>query len=199
MRGIRAAAVLAWLPLVACASLPETRTTVPSTVLTDTGGPTLGRTVPATLTRLDAPTGIRLLQHGPDAFLARLALVRAAERSIDAQYYIWQPDITGRLLISAVLRAADRGVRVRLLVDDFGAAANDRDLSILDQHPQVEVRLFNPVARRSARTLSMAGDFARVNRRMHNKSLTADNQFTIVGGRNIGDEYFEAGLGLFLP
>ena len=195
LRGAVAALVL--LALAACASLPETRTTVPSTVLADTAGTALGRTVPVTLAGLNAPTGIHLLQHGPDAFLARLALVRAAERSIDAQYYIWQPDITGRLLISALLRAADRGVRVRLLIDDFGAAANDRDLLMLDQHPDVEVRLFNPVANRSRRTLSMAGDFARANRRMHNKSLTADNRITIVGGRNIGDEYFEAGQGLF--
>ena len=191
------AALMLLLSLPACASLPQTRTTVPSTVITDTAGTSFGRTLPARVATLNAPTGIHLLQHGPDAFLARLALVRAAERSIDAQYYIWQNDTTGRLLISAVLRAADRGVRVRLLIDDFGSAANDRDLLMLDQHANIEVRLFNPVANRSRRTLSMAGDFARVNRRMHNKSLTADNQLTIVGGRNIGDEYFEAGQGLF--
>jgi putative cardiolipin synthase len=146
---------------------------------------------------LNAPSGVHLLEHGPSAFLARLAMVRAAERTIDAQYYIWQPDTTGRMLIAGLLRAADWGVRVRLLIDDFGSAANDRDLLLLDQHPNIEVRLFNPVANRSRRTLGMAGDFARLNRRMHNKSLTVDNQLTIVGGRNIGDEYFEAGQGLF--
>ena len=187
----------ALLSLSACASLPATRTTAPSTVIADTADTTLGRITPETMARLNAPAGVHLMPHGPDAFLARLALVRAAERSIDAQYYIWQRDVTGRLLIAGLLRAADRGVRVRLLIDDFGSAANDRDLLMLDQHANVEVRLFNPIANRSRRTLSMAGDFARVNRRMHNKSLTADNHITIIGGRNIGDEYFEAGQGLF--
>ena len=183
--------------LSACASLPETRTTVPSTVITDTADTALGRRLPTTLAALNAPGGVHLLPDGPSAFLARLAMVRAAERSIDAQYYIWQRDTTGRMLIAELLRAADRGVRVRLLIDDFGSAANDRDLLILDQHANIEVRLFNPIANRSRRTLSTTGDFARVNRRMHNKSLTVDNRLTIVGGRNIGDEYFEAGQGLF--
>ena len=94
--------------------------------------------------------------------------------------------------MDALLRAADRGVRVRLLIDDVGSAANDTGLLVLDGHPNVEVRLFNPLPRvpRAARHGSF--DFSRTNRRMHNKSFTADNQVTIVGGRNIGDEYFEA-------
>jgi len=91
-----------------------------------------------------------------------------------------------------MVRAADRGVRVRLLIDDLGTAANDVHLLLLDQHSDIEVRLFNPIAARSARALGTLADFGRVNRRMHNKSFTADNQATIVGGRNIGDEYFEA-------
>ena len=90
------------------------------------------------------------------------------------------------------MRAADRGVRVRLLIDDVGASPDDRTLLLLDAHPNIEVRLFNPISSRSVKALSMISDFSRVNRRMHNKSITADNQMTIVGGRNIGDEYFEA-------
>ena len=186
---------LAWLlPLLlaACASLPTERAAEPSYVLTDTAGTALGRHAAKALAGLQRPNGVHLMQRGQDAFLARLALAELAERSIDAQYYIWHKDQTGQLLVSALLRAADRGVRVRVLIDDVGSAANDMGLLVLDGHPNIEVRLFNPVASRSARMLGMLFDFSRTNRRMHNKSFTADNQFTIVGGRNIGDEYFEA-------
>lgn len=187
-------AFLPLLPLAvaACASLPTERTAMPSYALADTGGTTLGRHSARALASLQGPNGVHLMLRGQDAFLARLALADLAERSIDAQYYIWHGDQTGRLLLAALLRAADRGVRVRVLIDDVGSAANDMGLLLLDAHPNVEVRLFNPVASRSARRLGLLFDFARTNRRMHNKSFTADNQFTIVGGRNIGDEYFEA-------
>ena len=144
------------------------------------------------MTELNGPSGINLIPRGPDAFLARLTLVDLAERSLDLQYYRWQDDTVGKLLIGAVMRAADRGVRVRLLIDDVGASPDDRTLLLLDAHPNIEVRLFNPIASRSVKALWMISDFSRVNRRMHNKSITADNQMTIVGGRNIGDEYFEA-------
>ena len=144
------------------------------------------------MSELKGPSGIRLLPRGPDAFLARLTLVDLAERSLDLQYHLWHDDTVGRLLLGAVMRAADRGVRVRLLVDDVGTAPDDRTLLALDAHPNIEVRLFNPIATRSVKALWMLSDFSRVNRRMHNKSITADNQITIVGGRNIGDEYFEA-------
>jgi cardiolipin synthase C len=187
--------VLPWLmplALAACASLPTERAATPSYALTDTADTTLGRYAANDLAGLQGPNGVHLMFRGQDAFLARMALAELAERSLDAQYYIWHGDQTGRLLIEALLRAADRGVRVRLLIDDVGSAANDMGLLLLDRHPNVEVRLFNPLASRSARMLGMMFDFARTNRRMHNKSFTADNQFTIVGGRNIGDEYFEA-------
>jgi putative cardiolipin synthase len=144
------------------------------------------------MAELNGPSGINLMPDGPDAFLARLTLVDLAERSLDLQYYIWHDDTVGKLLIGAVMRAADRGVRVRLLIDDVGASPDDRTLLLLDAHPNIEVRLFNPISSRSARGLWMISDFSRVNRRMHNKSITADNQLTIVGGRNIGNEYFEA-------
>ena len=183
---------LALLTLAGCASLPKARTITPSHALADTSETTLARVAARALGELQGPSGVHLMSRGPDAFLARLALVAAAERSLDAQYYIWHGDTTGRLLVSAVLGAADRGVRVRLLIDDVGSAPKDENLRLLDTHPNVEVRLFNPIASRDRRRLGMAGDFSRTNRRMHNKSFTADNQVTIVGGRNIGDEYFEA-------
>ena len=121
-----------------------------------------------------------------------MLLAEVAERSLDVQYYIWHDDLTGRLFANALLRAADRGVRVRILVDDVGTRANDETLLALDAHPQVEIRLFNPVASRSFRGLGMLTDFTRTNRRMHNKAFVADNQRAVLGGRNIGDEYFEA-------
>src|SRR4051794_16700927 len=176
-----------------CASLPKNHTCSPSSALADTAASTsLGRVAARRMTELNGPSGINLMPSGPDAFLARLTLVDLAERSLDLQYYIWHDDTVGRLLLAAVMRAADRGVRVRLLVDDVGTAPDDRTLLLLDAHPNIEVRLFNPISSRSARALWMISDFSRVNRRMHNKSITADNQMTIVGGRNIGDEYFQA-------
>jgi cardiolipin synthase C len=180
------------LALAACATLPTERSATPSYALTDTADTTLGRHAERALAGLQGPNGVHLMSRGQDAFLARLVLADTAERSLDAQYFIWHGDATGQLLIAAFLRAADRGVRVRVLIDDVGSAPNDSRLLLLDHHPNVEVRLFNPLASRSARSAGMMLDFARTNRRMHNKSFTADNQLTIVGGRNIGDEYFEA-------
>jgi putative cardiolipin synthase len=108
------------------------------------------------------------------------------------QYFIWNKDMAGKVLLEHLFRAADRGVRVRLLLDDLGTMPTDAVLLAIDSHPNIEVRMFNPVALRSPRMLGMVADFGRINKRMHNKSFTADGQVSIVGGRNIGDEYFEA-------
>jgi cardiolipin synthase C len=132
------------------------------------------------------------LASAREAFAARMLLAQTAHRSLDVQYYIWRQDMSGTLLLDALLRAADRGVRVRLLLDDINTAGLDETLSALDSHPNMEVRLFNPFAIRRHRWLGYVSDFSRLNRRMHNKSFTADNQVTIVGGRNVGDEYFDA-------
>jgi putative cardiolipin synthase len=121
-----------------------------------------------------------------------MLLAQAAERSLDIQYYIWKQDTTGTLLFQELLNAAERGVRVRLLLDDNSTSGLDKILAVLDSHPNIEVRLFNPLAIRGPRLLNYIIDFSRLNRRMHNKSFTADNQATIIGGRNIGDEYFGA-------
>ncbi|WP_394200955.1 phospholipase D family protein [Shewanella waksmanii] len=135
-------------------------------------------------------TGVFPLLSGVDAFVARLAVVKAAEHSIDLQYYIYRADDTGKLLLSYLLEAADRGVRVRILLDDLTTKGADDGLMLLASHPNIQVRLFNPSFERYFRSISMITGFSRLNSRMHNKSLTVDNQITIVGGRNIGDEYF---------
>jgi len=138
-------------------------------------------------------SGVFALQEGLDAFAARVLLAGAAEHTLDVQYYIWHHDMSGTLLLEALHRAADRGVRVRLLLDDNNTAGLDPWIVALDAHTNIEVRLFNPFKHRRWRVLDYLVDFARVNRRMHNKSFTADGQATIIGGRNVGDEYFGAG------
>lgn len=140
-------------------------------------------------------SGLMLLQDGREAFASRVLLARGAQRSIDAQYYIWRDDLTGGLLFDELQAAADRGVRVRLLLDDNTTAGLDPIMARLDAHPNIEIRLFNPFTVRGLRVVSWIADFNRLNRRMHNKSFTADNEATIVGGRNVGDEYFGAGEG----
>ncbi len=137
--------------------------------------------------------GVFALPEGLDAFAARVLLAGAAEHALDAQYYIWDHDMSGALLFEALHRAADRGVRGRLLLDDNNTVGLDPTIAALDAHPNIEIRLFNPFKIRRWRVLDYVIDFARLNRRMHNKSFTADGQATIVGGRNIGDEYFGAG------
>ncbi|MFL6548790.1 MAG: phospholipase D family protein [Povalibacter sp.] len=140
-------------------------------------------------------SGVRLVTDGTDAFALRVLSARTAVRSLDLQYYLWHSDVTGQFLAHEVLLAADRGVRVRLLLDDMDARSRDAVLMALDQHPQIEIRLFNPFATRTgmlrtARELLSRG--SRLNHRMHNKAWIADARLAIVGGRNIGDEYFAA-------
>jgi cardiolipin synthase C len=137
-------------------------------------------------------SGIHILDDGAEAFAARRGLLRLAETSIDAQYYMWHADLTGHLLLQDVLAAAERGVRVRLLLDDNTTAGTDDILLAVNSHANIEVRLFNPFMLRKPRAPSYLFDLHRVNRRMHNKSLTVDGVASIVGGRNIGDEYFNA-------
>ena len=140
-------------------------------------------------------SGFRLLSNGLDAFVARAALIEMAERTLDLQYYIFHPDKTGSLIIDRLIAAADRGVWVRLLLDDWGTLEkNDAAVAALDAHPSIEIRLFNPYMHRAGlgRLAELVTRFTRVNRRMHNKQLIADNAGVVLGGRNIGDEYFSA-------
>ncbi len=141
-------------------------------------------------------TGIYTLSDGRSAFATRGLLVEAAHATLDVQYYIWHDDLSGVLLLEALQRAAERGVRVRLLLDDNGIAGLDPVLVALDAHPNLEVRLYNPFPNRRFKPLGYLTEFRRLNRRMHNKSLTVDGVATIIGGRNIGDEYFGASEGV---
>lgn len=156
----------------------------------------LGKVVDPLVNAHPDKSGIFPLANALDAFAARMLLAEYAEKTLDVQYYIWNSDLTGILLFEELHTAGDRGVRVRLLLDDNNTSGLDSILAALDAHPNIEVRLFNPFVIRKPRIFGYVFDFSRANRRMHNKSFTADNQVTIVGGRNIGDEYFGAGLGV---
>jgi cardiolipin synthase C len=176
-----------------CATRPPIQGRSVSTAASDTADTRLGRAVSGLAEAHPRLSGVVALPDGRDAFAARVRLADAAERTLDVQYYIWHADMPGTLLFEALHRAADRGVRVRLLLDDNNTGGLDGVLAALDAHPNIEVRLFNPFPNRRWRYLGYLTDFARLNRRMHNKSFTADNQVTIIGGRNVGDEYFDAG------
>jgi putative cardiolipin synthase len=168
----------------------------PSYNLTDTGNTRLGRLTAEQAKQHPNESAVVLLDTGREAFNSRIALADSAEASLDAQYYIWNADTTGHLLADRLLRAAERGVRVRLLLDDYGAGNKDNELFALDTHPNLEVRVYNPFSAgfRSGlrKWTSMAAGFGRLSRRMHSKTYIVDNSFAIVGGRNIGDEYFDA-------
>lgn len=178
------------LSLPGCASLPPA-SSIPQEKALPPGGALHQLLQPQLQSHPDQSAFI-LLPNGLDAYAARAALIQAAERSIDLQYYLFHNDMIGRLTVEQLLQAADRGVRVRILLDDFALRGVDRHLLALNDHPQIEIRLFNPFANRSRRLLETVIQFGRINRRMHNKSLTADGIATIVGGRNIGNEYYEA-------
>lgn len=139
-------------------------------------------------------SGILLLDSGAEALRARIALIEAASCSIDAQYYIWNSDASGRYLAGRLLAAADRGVHVRLLLDDINVGKREGILAALAAHPNIEVQIYNPFAQRRGlrKVFGFLWEFTRLNRRMHVKSFTVDQAITIVGGRNIGDEYFDA-------
>jgi cardiolipin synthase C len=143
----------------------------------------------------DGNSGFRIISVGVDGFLARVQIIAAAEKTLDLQYYIFHGDETGRLLTEALLRAADRGVRVRVLVDDGATTAGDQQLVALNSHPSVEIRIFNPFTYRGHAGLLRALEFTfnsrRLDYRMHNKLLVSDNSVALIGGRNIGNEYFQ--------
>lgn len=179
--------------LTGCGSLPKPRPEWSERRPVDTQGTTWARTVAPLAAEHPGTSGVALLRYGLDALSARLALIDTAGRTLDLQYYVWLPDSAGQLLAEQVLRAADRGVRVRILLDDIGGTASDNILLALNAHSNVEVRIFNPIAHRTFRKLSSLLDLSRVNRRMHNKSFTADATVTIMGGRNVAESYFAFG------
>lgn len=173
---------------------PRPQDRPPSRALPPAETGTLAETLQAQCARHCDTSGIAPLQDGMDAFVARMLLAGAAVASIDVQYYIWRADMTGHLLLKALLHAADRGVRVRLLLDDNGIDRLDDVLASMDAHPNIQIRLFNPFVLRRFKRLSYVFDFLRLNHRMHNKAFTVDGRASILGGRNVGDEYFGTGL-----
>lgn len=184
--------VLITMVVSSCAQLPKDYDFDRTTAIIDTQDTALGLRSSAFLWKHSQKSRLIPMVDGVDAFYARLTLAEMAEKSLDLQYFLWHEDLTGKILLKVVLDAADRGVRVRLLLDDLDNQALDEELYALDTHANISIRLFNPFATRSFKYVDFFADTARINRRMHNKSFTADNQYTIVGGRNIGDEYFDA-------
>jgi putative cardiolipin synthase len=172
-----------------CASVDFDAEKSTSTALTDTDDTNLGRYLTRVGSHPPDESGFYLIYDSIDALAIRLLLEKRAERSIDAQYYMVDDDVVGQVFFASLVRAADRGVRVRLLIDDINTSGMEDQLAAMDDHPNIELRLFNPFAYRQWRVLEV-WDFSRVNRRMHNKSFTVDNQVTLIGGRNIATEYF---------
>ena len=178
--------------LSGCASVDFDAPKTATYALTDTDDTFLGKLIEGRAEEHPGEAGFFPVSDGIDALALRLLMAERAERTIDAQYYLITNDVVGFAFFDFLLRAADRGVRVRLLLDDIQTKGYDAGMAALDSHPNFEVRIFNPFAQRSARFLDGVTSFSRVNRRMHNKSFTADNQITLIGGRNIADEYFGA-------
>ena len=174
-----------------CAKLPVDYPKHPSFILEKTSDTNLGITVNQWELDNGGKSGFYPLQKGSDAFAARLRMIERAEVSLDLQSFQMKSGMASHILAAELLIAADRGVRVRFLLDDIFSTVSVEELFILDAHSDIEVRLYNPIARQGVFYLNFLGDFKRANRRMHNKSFTADNKITIVGGRNIADEYFD--------
>jgi len=191
----RALAPLLLVMLSACASLPGEVQRPASEAIVDVAATELARAAAqATPDDQRHLSGLRLLPSGPQALATRVALARQAQRSLDVQYYLVAADQTGRQFLRELRDAAQRGVRVRLLIDDLHVSEQDELLAGLAAHSNVEVRLFNPLPVRGhsfeTRLLWSLHDFDRVNRRMHNKLFVADNSVAVTGGRNIANEYF---------
>jgi putative cardiolipin synthase len=180
-----------------CATLPP-GSDFPKTPTSALANPTetqLGQQFDSAAREHGGHSGYRLISAGVDGLTARAELIDAAERTLDLQYYIFRADRTGRLLADALLRAADRGVRVRVLIDEGERVRGDEQIDLLDAHPNVEVRLFNPFGYRGhsryVRAIEFLLNARRLDYRMHNKLFVVDNAAAIIGGRNIGDEYFQ--------
>ena len=195
--GLVALAVLLLSGLLLAERLTPRATGTPSHALPVQPAQTeLDREIAPLVARHGGRTGAILVPDGLDAFAARALSARRAGRSLDLMYYIWHDDLTGRLLGREAWQAAERGVRVRILLDDINAGGKDLSLLTLDAHPNIEVRVYNPFRSRDGlgRLKEMAQRFFSLNHRMHNKAWIADGRMAVVGGRNIGTEYFSASL-----
>lgn len=197
MRGIEVSlkrlslVLLFLLAMTGCASVPLDTPKAHSIALSETDSTYLAKESAVWRDGRLQSNGFYPLFEGQDAFGARLALMRRAEASIDAQYFLMKPDHAGLVFTDKLIEAAKRGVRVRLLLDDVFTSVDDAYFSFMNTHPNIEVRIFNPVSRKGLYVFNYIGHFRRANRRMHNKSFIVDNQVAIVGGRNIAVEYFQ--------
>ena len=188
---IRLACFLAGALVVGCADDRGDYERITSSAFNNHLDTRLGRLFDEAATQHPGESGFAIIRRGRQAFNARIAFAELAQLSLDVQYYIWEADATGWILMDRLVRAADRGVRVRVLIDDINLAGHDANAAAMDAHPNIEVQVFNPFAHRGARIVDFAIDLNRVNHRMHNKLMVVDNAVAIVGGRNIGNHYFE--------
>jgi putative cardiolipin synthase len=193
----RALVILATALFGGCAGLPPGADfpKLQSIALAHPEGTRLGAQFASAAQAHDGTSGFRIITIGIDGFLTRVQMIDAAERTLDLQYFIFRGDETGRLLTAALLHAADRGVRVRVLIDDGDTIAGDEQIIALDAHPGIEIRIFNPFAYRGHGSLLRTREFlfnaSRLDYRMHNKLLVVDNAVALIGGRNIGNQYFQ--------
>jgi putative cardiolipin synthase len=191
--GIRLALTLGLLGLGACSSLPSEPAALPvqNAPAPATKGVLAGLGDSIHASHDPDISGFQLLDKSTDALTWRLALLDSAVTSLDLLYYLWFGDDSGRLLLKRVIDAADRGVQVRLVIDDLILIGKDKALAAIQQHPNIELRLFNPKHQRKlGLVVSSLVNFKQMNSRMHDKLIVADNRAVILGGRNIGDEYF---------
>ena len=189
---MRSAVFVVAAAAVGCVTLPRHVERPASTAILGADTPLGGALAPATAAH-PGDSGFALFNNGEGAIQARVALAEVARSTLDAQYFEWAGDRLGRVLLDRVLAAADRGVRVRLLVDDYTSQGKDLGFAALDAHPNIEVRVFNPFVRGRLRLPQFIGRWTELNHRMHNKMFVVDGVAAIVGGRNIADDYF--GLG----
>ena len=196
---------LTTLLLAGCATLPpgSDYPQAASNALTHPEQTRLGRQLAPASAAHAGLSGFRLLPVGIDSFLLRMEMAQQAERTLDIQYFVLENDDTGKLIQEALLQAADRGVRVRVLLDDEGSRGRTVKLTPLAAHRNIELRVFNPAVYRGQvefleflHDVELLGDATRLNRRMHNKLFVVDNEIGIIGGRNIGDAYFQEGRDL---
>ncbi len=185
----------AWLVLGGCSSLPQTPGKPITTALpAPHSGPLASASKRLASGRPEDHGSFLLLAANEDALHWRLALIDSASSSLDIQLYLWQSGAASQLLFDRILKAAQRGVRVRILVDDFLFQGDEKTLaSVCRHHPNIDIRIFNPSSIRNSRlgaAVEFLCKFRRLNRRMHNKTWTADRLFTIVGGRNVHDHYY---------
>ncbi|MGA8882665.1 MAG: phospholipase D family protein [Acinetobacter sp.] len=179
------------LGIPACSTLPkQTAQPVEYAFSTPTEGTALAKIVLPLRDANPGLTGFHVLYDPLEALAARLQLINKAEKSLDLQYYIWDNDKIGAMALHAIIQAADRGVKVRLLIDDNNAKPMEGIYLALDQHANIEVKLYNPYRFRHYRPVDMVLDLKRINRRMHNKSFIADNQIALIGGRNMSNQYY---------